>query len=479
MKARFVNIVIVASLFLFLAGNGGYTWAENAGVANENILEKKTIDRYYDPIEIHAEVLKEVLGKKISEMQLYSFVDGSFRQVPFQFDEWTEEGSMILDLGREPNGELANGILDKQDMLVFMAREAGDRVSRDLWPGGVTQGIEIEIKDPLTDGKGWCYLLYFSEAAPKMSFGEVSTVDDTDMLIAEGKSYTVVGTNHTVRDKVYKTIVNEHVWINQEGGGDGKDFVDRSKFRVSASFFFGTIRIGFNEDDFIGEVTKYKLGPVRSVARQWFGVNMPFRLKSPKIYGDVYAYDTLILIGMQTNIPFNPKYVLTDFKMILGYDLHHPHGYGMMWYNSVNPEGFLADGVTSPMEAEHDDSFDKWRCIVGPNGWIVHRSMWDEFYFSQADIRVRYLDDVENRWPPEYYPGDLGYYSVESTMTSLKPRKYYYQLEWYWPYDFYDPNGVRMDIIEQIVNIRDHPLEIKVGSTQVVSSGGVTTLVDP
>jgi len=446
------------------------------------VLETKTISRFYDPVEFRGEMLEGLLGKKISHLRLYSFVDGSLRLVPYQFDEWTEDGVLVMDKGPEQNGELANGILDGQDMLVFMARDAGDRVSKDLWPQGAGQGIEIEVLDPSTGGKGWCYLLHFPESAPATCFPIRVTLDDSEELIGKGSTYTYVATNFTSGDRVYQTVTNKHTWVTPEGGGDGKDFVDLSKVRIEVRFLFGMIRIKISESSFIGEVSKYKIGPVRTVIRQWGGFKLPLslhKLKSPKLNIDIYVYDTMMFTGVTTNMPFNPGYVVTDFRLSVGYDLHHPHGYGMRWYNSNNMEGFLADGVTSPLEAEYDDRSDKWRCIVGPNGWQMHSSTWDKEYIEQAEIKVHYRDDLESYSPPEYYPGDLAYYYTISTVKSMQPRKYKFQMDWYFPYGFYDPDGLRLDIVDQIESIKDEPLVIKVGSREVSNNAPSVSHVGP
>ena len=116
-----------------------------------------------------------------------------------------------------------------------------------------------------------------------------------------------MGTNVTSGDRVYKTVTNKHVWITPEGGGDGKDFIDVSKVRIEARFLFGMLRIRLNESNFIGEASKYKKGPVRSVVRQWAGFKLPLRLhnlKTPKLYIDVYVYDTMLLLGVATKYAF-------------------------------------------------------------------------------------------------------------------------------------------------------------------------------
>ena len=54
-----------------------------------------------------------------------------------------------------------------------------------------------------------------------------------------------------------------------------------------------------------------------------------------------------------------------------------------------------------------------------------------------------------------------------------------FQLKWYFPYDFYDPDGLRLDIVDQIVRIKEKPLEIKIGARQVTSNGPLVSHVEP
>ena len=443
------------------------------------ILARNTIRRFYDPVETRGEILSELLGNQISLLRLYSFSDGTLHQVPFQFDEWTPDGFLVVDMGPEANAELGNGILDMQDELVFMARDAGDRVTKAYWPQGVEQGIEIEIKDPLSGGLGWFYLLEFSDQAPAISFGNEEFLEYEDEVRLTCSTYGVQGTNRTWKGDVHKLLLHRHLWTTEEAGGDGKDFIDSLRFRFKAKLGFGVIRVKFDEGGIIGGWSKMKSGPVRTIARQWLALTLPLGLKSPKFYGDAYCYDTLGFTGFQTDVPFNPKYVAANFTMMFGHDMHDPNAYGMKWYNSNNTDGFLIDGVTSPMEEEYDSSADTWRCVVGPNGWAVYRSMWDEFYRSQAEINVRYSDDRQTHQPPEHYPGDMGYVYSESVIKRLKPRKYEFQVDVFVPYHFYDPAGLRMDLIEELANIRDNPILVKVGLHEGTNTSWHVTRMEP
>ena len=488
MAVQTLRMRMTLGLLLLTAGFGNLSEASGADSQDisshtvgriEDILEKKTITRFYDPVEIRGEILTDLLGKQISLLRLYSFSDGSFHQVPFQFDEWTPDGYLIVDIGPEANAELGKGIMDPQDMLAFMARDAGDRVPKSYWPEGVEQGVEIEIIDPVSGGLGWFYLLQFSNQAPVISFANKINLDYTDEVRLTCSTYGLQGTNRTCKGNVHKLLLHQHFWTTEEAGGDGKDLIDSLRFRFKASLAFGAIRIKFDEAGIVGGWSKIKSGPVRTIARQWLALTLPLGLKSPKFYGDAYCYDTLGFTGFQTDVPFNPKYVAANFTMMFGHDMHDPNAYGMEWYNSNNTEGFLIEGITSPKEEQYDSSADAWRCVVGPNGWIVYRSMWDEFYRSQAEIKVRYCDDKEREEPPEYYPGDLGYVYSESIVKRLKPRKYEFQVDVFVPYHFYDPDGLRMDTIEELTNIRDNPIHVKVGSVKTTNTAWRVTRVEP
>ena len=141
-KRLIISVVFLSVLIISFEATAAGAEAGERDARDEvaGLLERKTISRFYDPVEFRAELLEGLLGKKLSHLRLYSLGEGSFRQVPYQFDEWTEDGFLIMDQGPDQNGELSNGILDGQDMLVFMARDAGDRVSRDLWPAGRGSG---------------------------------------------------------------------------------------------------------------------------------------------------------------------------------------------------------------------------------------------------------------------------------------------------------------------------------------------------
>ena len=61
--------------------------------------------------------------------------------------------------------------------------------------------------------------------------------------------------------------------------------------------------------------------------------------------------------------------------------------------------------------------------LVGPNGWIdSHMHYGIRNILNRQTPRFTIDDDIESYSPPEYYPGDLGYYYTISTVKSMEPR---------------------------------------------------------
>ncbi len=483
MRLTFRSIVFsfTLSIILLFAGQSAFSESETTlphpplqTLLSESrqIIATKTLNRFYDPVETPGELFPQMQGRELDHLGLLTCRQGKLEMIPYQFDEWTSDGEMVLIFGEDNNAHKADFRLSPQDQLVFMARDLGDRLAPGSWQGKGLDGVEIEVVDPINHGRAWAYLIYFSEKIPRseqkntLNMGE----DITEFKIF-GDTFSLYGTSRTIGDKHYRTIVNRHISVTPEAGGNGKNFIDRGKIRISCSLFFGMIKIKLDEDRFIGGIVRYGGGSVRAMGRQWVSMLLPYKMKTPRMFGDVYVYDTMIFIPGQVKFPINPGYVLTDFKMITGYDLHEPNGRGMKYYSNTNPQGLLADGKMAPQElSQYDDTLDNWRCILGPEGWMVHRSKWDKDYKRQADIRMKYIDDVNHHNPPDYFPGDLSYYYTESTIKSLKAGAYRFQLEFYWPYRLYTPEGPDMSAITAICNIRDHPLLVKVGERSAVNS---------
>ena len=116
--------------------------------------------RLADPVLVTGEMLPEdFLGVESHRLRLYSHRDGALVPIRFQVDERTEEGDWVFAHGKRNNRYRSTGRLDGQDVILFMARDAGPEAAGTLdLPGEPERILPIEIADPVDRGRGWVYL---------------------------------------------------------------------------------------------------------------------------------------------------------------------------------------------------------------------------------------------------------------------------------------------------------------------------------
>jgi len=439
--------------------------------------ENKTLQRTVDPIEIDGSQLEAFLGKPFDQMRLLAHRGGRFEPVPYQFDERTPERVYVLPEGPKGSGEGANGILDPQDILVFMVSDAGDKVDRAALGSEIAEVAEITLADPVDGGNAWVYLAGYEDAksAPPAAFQpKVRMVDDADAYRVRGTSYEMQGFVNEVGGRIYRTGINNSFSVPLSAGGMGTNLLDRMKTRVVGHLFFGAVKLTADENNVIGEFDQFRRGPVRGYGRNWIQLQIPVvvaHLKGPKMYLDVFCYDTFILIPMRIHLSFNPKVVGIFGRMSYGYDMN-PDAYGMLFYNSENREGFVIDGRTSPQEKHLNPAVDQWRCVTGPQGTMITSSVWDPQYVKSANIAIQYVDDLNVPVEPEGIPGQIGYHHNQSESKGLKPGSYDSLLCWYFPPHFYQGDLLRLEVIRAYADVRERPVEIRIGGRSFPNPGG-------
>jgi len=68
-------------------------------LALEEPLNKKTLDRWLDPVIIRGEQLSELLGTPIDHFFLYRYEHNGLVPIPFQVDERDAQGEFIMTAG--------------------------------------------------------------------------------------------------------------------------------------------------------------------------------------------------------------------------------------------------------------------------------------------------------------------------------------------------------------------------------------------
>ena len=177
-------------------------------------------------------------------------------------------------LGSGKNDELANRVLDKMDFLLFRISDTGDKAEKEVWP--VKDGLEIELLDPVDNGKSYCYLFDFKDEPPKRLDIDTVSLEHWDPwknpeypFIVNGKTYRIEGLVNKIQGKYFKTAINKSYQMPVESGGTNVNILDGQRMRAYCELLFGKIRIDANETNMIGGIDALSQGYVRGCGRQW------------------------------------------------------------------------------------------------------------------------------------------------------------------------------------------------------------------
>ena len=422
-----------------------------------SVIAKKTLSRVPDPVIMHGTLARAMINRPIANLRLYAFLDGVFEPIRYQIDEVTERGDMVFTEGPHPNKELGNGTFDAQDLLIFMAKDTGDKVTKDAWRliEGHTAGLEIEITDPITSEKGWCYLMYFDSKTPaRSSLPAYVSFDYTNNTI-ESKYYAV---KFIISPKGERSLVYENVRMKKEAGANEKNFIDRFKIRPKVKLLFGSMTISFNEERVDSKVLAYKRGPVRVVRRvEQYAVVPPFNIKIVRVVTDLTNYCMFYSSPLIFSVPFQLDNIVSSAHLVLGTD-YNENAIGGITANSANPKGFLIDGTMAHEELAFNNTFPEWRLLHGDFGAFLNRLYIPEESLEDIVACGGYIDDMAKPEPPESHPGSIGNLYLDIDLGKAKRGRYeMFMQESYLPhYKSGDEHGFQ--------NVMDYPLKIRVMS---------------
>ncbi len=410
----------------------------------------KTIQRNPDPVLIKGSWLSEFLDVPIEVLRLYSVQGGEFIPIRFQIDEKTADGDWILPYGKKNNRSESNGLLDEQDMILFMAKDAGDKAQAANQLPGALRVNEIMIQDPTDQGQGWVYIALYENKAPPLCPLPDYVLYDTENEVLSSRCTRA---QYLITDNNLHTSFYIHHSIPPSAGGSGQNLVDRLKFRVKIRFFFNLIPITLNEEKLGSDLIAYIKGPIRVFRRYEQFVKLPFGLRGVKSLVDIELYESLSMVPINIQIPKGINRVVSSATIHYGTD-YSPAAIGSFFRNNENENVMTVDGVISEAENNFISKQDRWRIFYGAHGTLMTRTFFPPELLKWTKVRQGYIDDIETPNPPEKYPGSLGYAYTEIHSTKVRSGGYRFFLEFSFP-PFYKPGDELA-----YLNIRDFPLKI-------------------
>ena len=311
------------------------------------IIEKRLNTRKYAAVVKEMNSFNQFFGLPIADLYLYAYdkILSEWRAVPFQIDE--------RNSAKKYFGINDDGLVDQYDELVFLARDAGDKVPDGYWLADLfsrnTFRLEIEIQDTLRVGqRGWVYLFYSK------------TINDynTEDYIGHSFEYALI------YDKIISKYYEVHFWtrngmpayafITQAGGGTGVNaplhsIIDRFKIRITAgdikAYGFSLSSITVDEEDLYREGTPQIIDKKVRIIRNLRikiqkNIDLPWPLPDYTYQGytDITIYFYPFNYNIQSgNISLNTDDVPNvDMKIKLirtSMDFNKQNANGMIFYN--------------------------------------------------------------------------------------------------------------------------------------------------
>ena len=154
--------IVCAVVFAFAAGSRGEQITGGEGIA------RRTLPRQFDVIKVQGDLLGRFDGVPIKNLSLLAFKGGTLAPIPFQIDERDRKGRYVMTAGKAAGTDEDGGRLDPNDELVFLLKDAGDRLPTGKRAEGGNR-IEIEMTDPRNQRqRAWAYLGRYNANPPAL-----------------------------------------------------------------------------------------------------------------------------------------------------------------------------------------------------------------------------------------------------------------------------------------------------------------------
>ncbi|MEM6294138.1 MAG: hypothetical protein AAGA54_22860 [Myxococcota bacterium] len=381
------------------------------------------LDRDEDPVVVLGAQLGALREVDAGDVVAFARVDGGWSQVPVQVDEravkdfcevygensglWNPSGappcgtdgaltSLVYTDSNTFTGPDPQPQLDDDDEVVFMAQDAGDRVGPWAEPEGVVAGSGVELE--LADGDDRAYIYLFERDGKALQPSAGRRYVEYAFALADGidydTNYDLYGFNcggdapncnpsMTEDSTVQTASYTSHFaarWVGDEltittEGAPGVDILDIRQGRFGPDtcarhvLTYSTSR---------GAYVANKNGPVRAI-RSVIGANSgPLTMRTHRFY------------EQREDIVTNLRVHALGVGIMAVFD-YSPEAIGMTYFNDLNPQGLLIDGVPDEVD---ESGVAEWEMVTGDQGTLVMTGTVDTSLNTES-ARFFWADDVE------------------------------------------------------------------------------------
>ena len=265
--------------------------------------ESRSLTRLIDPIEVSGSEVPDITSTDISSLRVMASRNGRLAPIPFQIDQKNSDTDWVWSVVPEHDeaDDLFNDetsfqayshaylthddqdppgkeIFDANDVVLFVAKDAGDQDREGASRLGAERLVELNIIDPVDQSNGWVYLAWFDSDAPALS--------DIHYVRYEPDKFRVSGPEHEFFYSPDYVMVLDDFRL----GGDSIIAGSRIRGVVEAGIGPVTLNIEFSERTIQGYNAGYINGPIRIVRRSVDHIQLGPGIASPDVNCDHFHY---------------------------------------------------------------------------------------------------------------------------------------------------------------------------------------------
>ncbi len=401
-------------------GDGG---SDETGPDNGSLDEPGALDRDEDPVVVLGAQLDALHDVAAADAVAFARAEGTWKQIPMHVDERAVKdfcevyglNSGLWDPAEPPpcgtdaaltllvyadsatfTGDDPVTTLDGDDEVVFMARDAGDRIGTWTAPDGVLAGSGVELE--LMDGNDRAYVYLFERGGDALEPGAGQRYVEYTFGLDEGidyaSNYDLYGFNcggdaptcnpsMTEDSTVQTSSYTSHFaarWVADElsittEGATGVDILDIRQGR-------------FGPDTCARHVLTYSTSRGAYIANK----NWPVRAIRSVIGANSgpLTQRTHLFYEQREDVVTNLRVHALGVGIMAVFD-YSPEAIGMTYINDLNPDGLTIDGV--PDDA-NEQGVPQWEMVTGDQGTLVMAGSVDTSVDTET-ARFYWADDVE------------------------------------------------------------------------------------
>jgi hypothetical protein len=368
---------------------------------------------YLYPMVISGSELQAGQNLPLSRLSLMAIRGGKLIPIPFQFDEFNEEGLIWID-GQTPGKPAGKtGTLDPFDELVFMYRDGGKQRFDASLHGNYGKHIVQEIRLDAPDAvPRYVYLMQDQPGRSKARYVDVSLDEgrvESTVMKMEFDKRNLLGIHHV------ESLVGPHA---------GENVFDNIHVTLSTGILNRNLRLSLDTENNIRVVPRaVAAGPVRNTilmrVRIWY-LGLP-TIVSHDMHMHFYEQGAVIPIPFAIDSIGSLRHfvsLLREPRFELNVDFHQLDGAKVTFESVYRPDKRgLVDGWMTDFEVGmnyarmpgnwlHLDSGRGWQMFFVNGMPLVEDGLFDQF-MAGSELGMVYRDDKELQTKAMRYEGVL------------------------------------------------------------------------